>query len=316
MIKTVGDRLREARTKKGLALQTIAKETGISDHHLLAIELDQFSLIPEDKLDAYLAAYAGMVDLDVADLKSSKTVQEAEKIRSETSYDELIVKTDRPDSLNSRSSRRYDRADGKKSSIFPLFVLSLLALGVLVFVGWNFVKKPTVKLPTPSALKKTSASSSDEKIEETSKETVEKSSSSESKASSSEASSAKVEEKTETSPSSSEEPKLELTTDGGGDSMEVTIKGVSEALDLEITFDGEPTGMDQSWVGMTNVESNVGGLLLDAGETHTDKIPADAKEVELSFGITEGISIKIAGEELDLSPITSRSNSTITLIIE
>lgn len=311
MIKTVGDLLREARTKKGLALQTIAKETGISDHHLLAIELDQFSLVPEDKLDAYLAAYAGLVDLDLADLKSSKVIQESE-IRPETSYDELIVKTERPDSLDSRSSRRHSRGheEKKKASLLPLFILSLVALGILGFVGWTFVKNSNVDFSLPNLTRKSSSSAATEDKEEV----VEESFSSES-SSSSEIDESST-EPSETTPSSSEEPKVELTTEGEGDSMEVTIKGATTPIEFAITFDGEASGMEQSWVGLTNVESNIGGVLLDSGETHEDKFAADAKEVELSFGITEGISIKIAGEDLDMSPITSRSNSTITLIVE
>lgn len=303
MIKTVGDLLREARTKKGLALQTIAKETGISDHHLLAIELDQFSLVPEDKLDAYLAAYAGMVDLDLTDLKSSKTIQESET-KSETSYDELIVKTDRPDSLDSRSSRRYTRGheEKKKHSLFPLFFLSLLALGILGFVGWTFVKNSNVNFSLPSFTWKSSPSA---KTEDKEGAAVSSSETEES-----------LTEQSETAPSSSEEPKVELTIEGEGDSMEVAIKGATTPIEFAITFDGEASGMEQSWVGLTNVESNIGGFLLDSGATHEDKFAADAKEVELSFGITEGISIKIAGEDLDMSPITSRSNSTITLIVE
>lgn len=309
MIKTVGDRLREARTKKGLALQTIAKETGISDHHLLAIELDQFSLVPADKLDAYLAAYASMVDLDVSDLQSSKTIQE-EEVRPETSYDELILKTDRPDALDSRSSRRteYVGKKQKKGSLFPLFLISLLALGLLGFAGWTFVKNSNLKLSVPS-LSSIIPKSSSTVAKQEEEEAVEPSSEPSSEVE-------EVSETEETTPSSVEEAKLELVTDGGEDSMEVTIKNATSPVELEITFDGEPSGLDESWVGMTNVTSERGGLLLASGETHRDTIADNAEEVELSFGITQGISIKIAGEELDMSPITSRSNSTITLIVE
>lgn len=321
MRKTVGDLLREARTKKGLALQTIAKNTGISDHHLLAIELDQFSLIDEADLDNYLKAYTDAVGLDFATIKAEQQNQLAmvanrAENQIETSYDELVLKENPnyvPGSLGSRSSRRSSSRREEKS-VLPLFLLSLLALGILLFVGFILFRElnkggqPSLDKPSSSLV-----SSSQEK-----EPTKESEASSASQSDSDKASSeAKSEEKEETSPSSttspsSEEKTTKLTTNGGGESLEVTIADAKKPVVIDIAFEGE-----SSWVGLTNSDlGEVGTYLNGEQKTYQATLNEDATEAVLSMGITQGISIKVNDQPLDMSAITSTSNSYIVFTIE
>lgn len=321
MRKTVGDLLREARTKKGLALQTIAKNTGISDHHLLAIELDQFSLIDETELDNYLRAYAEAVDLDFATIKAEQQNQVAmvahrAENQIETSYDELVLKENPnyvPGSLGSRSSRRPSSRREEKS-VLPLFLLSLLALGILLFVGFILFRELN-KGGQPSLAKPSSSlvSSSQEK------ETATGSEASSTNQSTSEAASSenKSETKEETTPSSSttpssEEKQTQLTTSGGGESLEVKITDAKKPVVVDIAFEGET-----SWVGLSNSDLGEAGTYLN-GEQKTYKatLNEDATEAVLSMGITQGISIKVNDQPLDMSAITSTSNSFIVFTIE
>lgn len=300
MNKTVGDLLREARTKKGLALQTIAKNTGISDHNLLAIELDQFSLIEEEHLDNYLKSYAEAVDLEFDSLKDSLAVQqtatELQDNRTETSYDKLILKENPnyvPGSLGSRSSRRQSKRqrESHRRSILPLLILSLLALGILVFVGFNFWKNLDKK---PLSLPKTPTVSSNKAVDK-SEEKNEKEG--ETPASS-------------TTPSVPEQAKL--TTEGGGESMTVRVSNAKKPIEVEISF----AGPESSWVGLSHSDLGEMGMMLGTDQSHKAVLNDDAKEAELSFGITQGISVKIAGQELDMSLITSTANSFVTIIVE
>lgn len=321
MRKTVGDLLREARTKKGLALQTIAKNTGISDHHLLAIELDQFSLIDEADLDNYLKAYTDAVGLDFATIKAEQQNQLAmvanrAENHIETSYDELVLKENPnyvPGSLGSRSSRRSSSRREEKS-VLPLFLLSLLALGILLFVGFILFRELN-KGGQPSLAKPSSSlvSTSQEKDPTKESEASSASQSSSDKASSE----AKSEEKEETSPSSttspsSEEKTTKLTTNGGGENLEVTIADAKKPVVVDIAFEGE-----SSWVGLTNSDlGEVGTYLNGEQKTYKATLNEDATEAVLSMGITQGISIKVNDQPLDMSAITSTSNSYIVFTIE
>ncbi|HES2899520.1 TPA: helix-turn-helix domain-containing protein, partial [Streptococcus pyogenes] len=67
--KSLGEVLRESRVGKNITLDDIELKTGISSHYLLAMELDQFKIIPEEKFDQFLKEYADIVELDFNTLK-------------------------------------------------------------------------------------------------------------------------------------------------------------------------------------------------------------------------------------------------------
>lgn len=310
MRKTVGDLLREARNKKGLALQEIERQTGIGTHHLLAIELDQFTLIEEEHLDSYLSAYANAVDMDLGELRlryeEQLTEQPLVEDEAETSYDELVLKTNPdyvPGSLGSRSSRHHvqkakakKQSKSKKGSSLPLLILSLIALGIIAFVGWTlFKQKDQLANLLPQA-----------------KQILNPASSSSSVASSSAASSSTASSSSSTAPSSSQ-AETGLTVTGEGDTLEVTVTGAEKPVKVEITY----AGAESSWVGMTNSDlGDLGTILNSETPTHATTINQDATEAVLSLGITQDVSIKIDGEDLDMSKLTSTSNSYIIITIK
>ena len=45
--QTLGEFLRETRVQRKITLDDIESQTGISSHYLLALELDQFKIIPQ-----------------------------------------------------------------------------------------------------------------------------------------------------------------------------------------------------------------------------------------------------------------------------
>lgn len=305
MNKTVGDLLREARTKKGLALQTIAKQTGIPDHNFLAIELDQYSLIPEDKFEEYLRVYAETVGLDSNELKAllDNPVQEApvEDI-FQTSYDDLVETSsdltyDFDENEHKTGRRSKSSHKREKKSTMPLAIMSLIALAILAFAGFFFLRGSHFQFSNPLAgllqKKETNQPVGEAVAEESEKEST-----------------------PEPEPEPVQETPAEttkLTVSGGGESLEVVVATAEKPVQIEISLDGE-----SSWVGLTNsdMDPNLGVMLVDDYKNHIATINEDAKEAELSFGITQGISVKVNGQDLDMSAITSTSNSYISFTIE
>lgn len=300
MKKTVGDLLREARSKKGLALQTIERSTGVATHDLLAIELDQFSLIEPEKFDHYLRVYAEAVELDFEELRRACDLQASgslEEPKMTTSFDDLVAETNPdyvPGTLSSRHGRRYSRSERanysspkktqKKSSVFGMIfglLMGLLVLAGLAFAGFKVYEKFFASKP------ETTASST---------------------ASSTSASSS-------TTPSSSEEVTgAQLAVTGGGEILEVVVTNVQQVpLVVEIAYAGQAS----SWVALTNSDLGEAGTTLSPEQpSYTATMLEGAAEGLLTLGVTEGVTVKIDGKELDLSALTTAASSFITIKIQ
>lgn len=323
MNKTVGDLLREARNKKGLALQTIERSTGIATHNLLAIELDQFSLIDADKLGAYLETYAKEVDLPLATLKAAPgfpatpapetAVAPAPIAVPQASYqqpsvpqppvqnqpqvapqpivtEEKTVEQPAPVASSNlrRTANRSTKSGKKKSGGFFKLIFGLLLTAALVFAGFTLYKQYFADFLTK---KETPASS-----EVSSSAPASSSTSSSSTAASSAASSA---------------PATKLAVSGGGDGIDVAVTTSKKPVKVEISL----SGAEESWVGISN--SDLGGVTLNA---ENPKAVATLNEGTtqslIELGITQGVSIKINDQVLDMSAITSTATSSINLNIQ
>lgn len=309
MKKTVGDLLREARNKKGLALQTIERSTGIATHHLLAIELDQFSLIEADKFDGYLRAYAEAVDLDYNDLRKDCDVQTTEPVVEPaptpvTSFDDLVAETKPdyvPQELPPRSERRYSRSErggqsaakapkkakkAKKKSALPGIIFGLLLIGGLVYAAIKFdVYNKYIADLLPKTTK-TSTAPSKEEVEETPESSA---------------------------PAVVEGAQLAVT--GGGESIEVVVTNAAQPLKVDISLTAQDGS--SSWVALTNSDLGEGGTTLNLDQpSYTATFTEGATEGLLTLGITQGIAIKIDGKELDLSALTTTATSFITIKVQ
>lgn len=315
MKKTVGDLLREARNKKGLALQTIERSTGIATHHLLAMELDQFSLIDADQVDAHLQAYAQAVGLDAAEVKAyyDEQTNQPQYVTPElsltTSFDALAAETHedyQPAPLPSRSSRRYSRSDRgnkavsksaerssskKKNHSSPLaglivkIILWVLLLGLLAFGAWTLYQRYFAQSASPSV------------------------------ASLSASSPAQVIESSSVPESSSEAPvsTTQLTVAGGGETIEVAVANAKRPLTVEISL----SGAERSWVALTNSDLGAGGITLSADQpTYTATLFDDATEALMTMGVSQGVTVKVDGQVLDTSALTPGITNYIVLKVQ
>ena len=307
--QTIGEILREARVAKHLTLEDVEEKAAIPSPHLLALELEQFKLIPKDKVETYLQQYGEAVELDTADLLekyheqevgSSDEEQEEHVVESTTNI-ESIVKTPQDETISiaksvsddsiiigSRSSRYKGKE--KTNSYLPIVMLCLVALGILAFVSfvtWNQLQSDSKNASTSySVVHSSSATTTD-------------STSSESASSTSESSSSK------------EDTSLKMSTEGSGNSLTVNLSNVTDSLTVEISL----SGANSSWVSVTNSESNDSGTLLSSTGTtsYTAVLPSGTTSSLITLGVTEGVTVTIDGQEVDTSALTSTALSYITI---
>ena len=310
--QTIGEILREARVAKHLTLEDVEEKAAIPSPHLLALELEQFKLIPKDKVETYLQQYGEAVELDTADLLekyheqevgSSDEEQEEHVVESTTNI-ESIVKTPQDETISiaksvsddsiiigSRSSRYKGKE--KTNSYLPIVMLCLVALGILAFVSfvtWNQLQSDSKNASTSySVVHSSSATTTD-------------STSSESASSTSESSSSK------------EDTSLKMSTEGSGNSLTVNLSNVTDSLTVEISL----SGANSSWVSVTNSESNDSGTLLSSTGTtsYTAVLPSGTTSSLITLGVTEGVTVTIDGQEVDTSALTSTTLSYITINIQ
>lgn len=279
--QTIGEILREARVAKHLTLEDVEEKAAIPSPHLLALELEQFKLIPKDKVETYLQQYGEAVELDTADLLekyheqevgSSDEEQEEHVVESTTNI-ESIVKTPQDETISiaksvsddsiiigSRSSRYKGKE--KTNSYLPIVMLCLVALGILAFVSfvtWNQLQSDSKNASTSySVVHSSSATTTD-------------STSSESASSTSESSSSK------------EDTSLKMSTEGSGNSLTVNLSNVTDSLTVEISL----SGANSSWVSVTNSESNDSGTLLSSTGTtsYTAVLPSGTTSSLITWGL-------------------------------
>lgn len=297
---------------KHLTLEDVEEKAAIPSPHLLALELEQFKLIPKDKVETYLQQYGEAVELDTADLLekyheqevgSSDEEQEEHVVESTTNI-ESIVKTPQDETISiaksvsddsiiigSRSSRYKGKE--KTNSYLPIVMLCLVALGILAFVSfvtWNQLQSDSKNASTSySVVHSSSATTTD-------------STSSESASSTSESSSSK------------EDTSLKMSTEGSGNSLTVNLSNVTDSLTVEISL----SGANSSWVSVTNSESNDSGTLLSSTGTtsYTAVLPSGTTSSLITLGVTEGVTVTIDGQEVDTSALTSTALSYITINIQ
>ncbi|MGT2896093.1 helix-turn-helix domain-containing protein [Streptococcus entericus] len=307
MNKTTGDLLREARTKKGLALQTIERSTGIATHNLLAIELDQFSLIDADKLEQYLRTYAEAVDLDFASLGFETTEEPVAEVASQveqveepfkvSSFDELVKSEDPdyvPSPVTSTTLRRSGRnshsqkSSSGKGNRFLGPILTLLGLATLIFAGFMLYKNYLADFLTAKT--------------NTANETVASVSTT---PSSSEVS-------TTPSESTPPAPATQLAVTGGGEAITVAVTTAQKPIKVELSL----SGAERSWVALSNSDIAGGVTLSSEQPTYTATLTEGATQAVLEMGITEGVTIKVNGQELDKTALTSTAYSIVTFNIQ
>lgn len=292
--KMIGDVLREGRLNKQLQLTDIENETGIAVQHLLALELDQFALIPVNEVESYLRSYAASVGLDADEILdqynkqssfqntlSQSRVTKLPAIEKSTS---AASKEDVPLERMAHRRRRSHREQTKKKSVLPKLLLSLLGLSVIALAGFLVIKY----WPLTDLVKK-STSETTMTTEETTTSTV-----------------------TETTTLTTEIPlttlKMEVQSDG---SYLATLETDKSAVDVTFTLkEGE------SWVSMNDGVNGEQGMLLSTGQnTFTVAVNKGTSQL-VTVGQPQLTTVSVDGQELELSEIINNLPATFTLRVE
>lgn len=301
----MGDLLREARVQKKLSLEDIEKQTKIPQHYLLAMELDQFNILPQEKLDPYLKDYTAAVGLNLADLMTSQQEPEEKLNTQEEKIDTVILpKTHEfeiPEKyesirtleispstspITSTRSSRY-RTKESRPSYLPIISLCFATLAILSFVFYTVWQQTKQSNQTKTSDYSVVSSTSSQVSEESSS--------------------------TSETPISSSENQTTLTTTGSGDSLSVNVENANNDVEISISL----AGAESSWVSVTNSEAGDGGTLLTSNDNNlTTKLLSGTTSSVITLGVTAGVTVTINGQAVDLSNLASTSVSYITLNIK
>lgn len=287
--KSVGDILRESRVQKGLQLGDIETLTSIPSHHLLALELDQFSLIPDGLADVYLSRYAESVGLNSLDMTTLREKQEAfhdtlpvtntvsqPVIKPAFSDDEEEVDEPAVRTVETRR-RRSHRETSQKKTPWGAILLSILSLAIVVFVAYFAIKE----LPFNFLGKEKSAETTQEAIT------------------------------TETTTVETTEAATAITKEFSEGNLTVIAKTAKEESELVITLTGT-----ESWVSVSNdVIGDQSTTLNEQQKEHKVTLKKGSSSF-VTLGIPQGVEVAVDGQKVDLSDILANSPGNLTLRVE
>ncbi len=277
--KSIGEVLREARESRGWTFADIQRMTKIQARLVQALEYNDFEAIPDpDYTRSFLQRYAEVLDLDAS------VILHAYDSKSLVVYYEAGEESDANIDL-----RRNVKSKKARKSYLPLIYLLLAAIFILIFVAYIVSQRIQNQAITPpstsySVVSSTSDSSSMAQTTETAPSS--------------------------TSSSSSEPSTAELTTSGGGSNLEVMVTGASKPVEVELSVTTAT-----SWVSLSDTDLAGGATLSPENTTVTVTVPETVTNTTLTLGVVEGVTVRVAGQELDLSALTDQSGY-ISLTIE
>lgn len=326
---SLGNLLRETRVGKHITLDDIESNTGISSHYLLAMELDQFKIIPEEKFYTFLKQYADIVDLDFDSLSRLYQLQISSKKQNQEPSVTQIVE----EKLSKKRTQEKQFTGVTKAETL---VIPVKTVGV-------HPTKPTKTIPPVSRFKaEEKLLRKDSEISRLSRygnnEKKKKSAlpvtllslislaivgiiffavwrqfENTHAAKPTEMSFLETNKEENKAASESTGPKTKIQTEGAENYLTATITKSKETVDITVAL----TDAQSSWISITNTEIGEGGITLSKEvPSYSTTLSADVTESLLTLGVTKGVSITIDGQPLDLSAITSTDLSYITLKIQ
>ena len=269
--KSIGEVLREARESRGWTFADIQRMTKIQARLVQALEYNDFEAIPDpDYTRSFLQRYAEVLDLDAS------VILHAYDSKSLVVYYETGEEADANMDL-----RRNVKPKKARKSYLPLIYLLLAAIFILIFVAYIVSQRIQNQAITPpstsySVVSSTSDSSSMAQTTETAPSS--------------------------TSSSSSNPSTVQLTTTGEGANLAVTVSGASKPVEVELSVTTAT-----SWVSLSDTDLAGGATLSPENTTVTATIPETVANTTLTLGVVEGVTVRVAGQELDLSALTEQS---------
>lgn len=289
VVQSVGDKLRQARVRKGLQILDIEQLTGIDSHLILVLELDQFTLLSDEDCRSYLTTFSETVGLAANDIIMDYESQKNQKPSFNYDYSNDCDIAESNLFTGSVRQSRTQKHHSKKMSKRPI----LIGLAFLTFLGMLWFIYPYLKLPIIDIASK---NDSTPKVNDSKKveEKVDK----------------KVDEKKEDVVT---EPSTMITVEQSEGYLTATVQ--TQSTPVSVSFELESA--ESSWVALTNSNLGEGGILLDqVTKTYKTDLYDDTSNTWMTLGIVDGLSIKINDVKLDLSPFETASPTYVSLIID
>lgn len=284
LIMGIGERLKEAREEQGISLDTLQEQTKIQKRYLLAIEEENFDILPGTfYARAFIKEYAQAVGLD-ADEIIAEHEGELPTPEEESSAQYTRIQQSRKDNQSGRNRAIF--------SFIPALIVALLVIGIVV-LAWNFIiQKPSSNDEVNQEQdidENTVIRNSDDGNEEDDAETAEDTD--DDKAGQTD------EEEDETDEEDSDEKdELELDEKGDGDRPEstFTLNNASEKVIFEFETDGE------TWLDVEDEDGkSLHSSMFTADQSPMELDMSDADRVYLNVGNAPNLQVKINGTELE-----------------
>ena len=290
----IGKTLKSARIEKGYTLDDLQQITKIQKKYLIAIEEENFSVLPGDfYVRAFIKQYAEMVGLDPAPLLTqlkpkAKPAAEAEMTRVKSKNDQDNFQ--RTDQFN-----HFLR-------LLPTIIIVLVVvviLGSIYAVAWNNHRKNSSSQQFESSKVSVSSSKSSSKSSAASK-------SSSQKATSKKSSSTKKRANKKTTAQ-----KIKLSSNSGSSFIyELTLPKQQKSRIIV-------SASDKSWTAVSIDGSQEWQGTLTSGQSHTVAVPAGATKITFNLGNSKATEIKINGKKFNfLNDNDSLTVRTITVNVQ
>ncbi|MGT2907612.1 helix-turn-helix domain-containing protein [Streptococcus dentiloxodontae] len=283
--KTIGDRLREARVAKQLSLYDVEALSKIEVQYLLALEMDQVKILPKELREKAVKDYAKVVGLDGSILLKEHSERE-ELIKKQRAEDrEREEQKAKEDNRPLSRFSNHKREEKRRSAYLPLMALSLIAILIVLFVGYVIFDRfsASISSKTSQSYSLIAHNSETEKISPSTSSTTQK------------------------------DKKSSISTIVDGNAMTVDLSNAED----EVTINVGLTDVNSSWVSVTNSDLSSGQLLSEDGtKSYTATLNKDATSSLISLEQTKGVSLSIDGENIDLSDLNAEELCYITLNIQ
>lgn len=160
-MQTIGERLEEARKRKGVSIREAAEATKIRSDYLQKFEANSFDLdLPTLYIRGFMRSYARFLDLDqerfIAEY-DSVAAAEGRTAPRRTEARENYGRVEFAESGEASSGKRSGGLDQAMLMKYGLFGGGAIAVIVLIFVIINFFSSEPATKPGQSAAKTTSA---------------------------------------------------------------------------------------------------------------------------------------------------------------
>ncbi|MCH4008813.1 helix-turn-helix domain-containing protein [Companilactobacillus sp.] len=280
----IGQKLRNARIKKGYTIDDLQQVTKIQKRYLIAIEEGQFDHLPGDfYVRAFIKQYCEAVDLDSNELLDEYKAE----IPDSQPHEEVTQEDTTKKRAISESSNSF--LSGLRNYVPQIIVgiVVIIIIGVIIFGMVNRSKSSSqVTIPKDTSSQTTSKSKSKSSSSTKKKSTAKKA-------------------------TTNEVSIKESATQGT-----YTIKNLPANKDTDVVVSADG---GQAWISFTEGTSNmVWQQAISSGDKKSTSVPADTKTFSIHTGNIQYTKITVAGKSVDLGT-TSNSSSivrTLTFNIE